>query len=103
MSEIIHEDQTGFLSTRYILDNVLLQHEVIEWFMESRQDMLLLKLDFQKASDTVNFLILFWAMNKLGIHEEYIKMTKILFQDANVLVCLNGNKPPNFPIGHGVR
>jgi hypothetical protein len=49
MSEIIHEDQTGFLSTRYILDNVLLQHEVIEWSMESRQDMLLLKLDFQKA------------------------------------------------------
>jgi hypothetical protein len=54
----------------------------------------------------VSLLILFWAMSKfgnLGIPKEYIKMTKILFQDANVLVCLNGSKPPSFPIGHGVR
>jgi hypothetical protein len=46
MSEIIHEDQTSFLPMRYILDNVLLQHEAIEWARESRQEMLLLKLDF---------------------------------------------------------
>jgi hypothetical protein len=59
MPEIIHEDQTGFLPMCYILDNVLLQHEVIEWSCESSQDILLFKLDFQKAYDTMSLSFLF--------------------------------------------
>ena len=43
MAEIIHENQTGFIPMRYIIDNVLLQHKLIEWSRESWQDMLLLK------------------------------------------------------------
>jgi hypothetical protein len=103
MAEIIHEDQTGFIPMRYILDNVLLQHELIEWSRESRQDMLLLKLDFRKAYDTVSLPFFFQAMRKLGIPEEYIKMTKILFQDAQVPICLNGRVSNGFFIGRGVR
>ena len=51
MLEMIHEDQTSFLPMRYILDNVLVQHEVIDWAKVSQQELLLLKLDFQKYYD----------------------------------------------------
>jgi hypothetical protein len=96
MPEIIHEDQTGFLPLRYILDNVLLQHEAIEWARESRQEMLLLKLDFQKAYDTVSLPFLFQAMSRLGIPDEYIQMTQMLFKDSTISVCLNGKESASF-------
>ena len=103
ISKIIHEDRTGFFQLRCILDNVLLQHEIIEWAWESRQDMLLLKLDFRKAYNTVSLSIFFQAMDKLGILIEYIAMTKILFKDTYVSVCLNGKASPSFSIGRGIR
>jgi hypothetical protein len=96
MPEIIHEDQTGFLPLQYILDNVLLQHEAIEWAWESRQKMLLLKLDFQKAYDTVSLPFLFQAMSRLEIPDEYIQMTQTLFKDSMISVCLNGKESASF-------
>ena len=53
---IIDEDQIGFLPIRYILDNVLVQTEIIEWSKELEQDLILLKLDFKKAYDTEFYL-----------------------------------------------
>jgi hypothetical protein len=103
MPEMIHEDQTRFLPMRYILDNVLVQHEVIDWARTSQQDLLLLKLDFQKAYDTVSLSFLFRIMHKIGIPDEYITMTKVLFEDAKVSVCLNGRNSDSFAIGRGVR
>jgi hypothetical protein len=103
MPEIIHEDQTGFLPMEYILDNVLLQHEAIDWAWESGQEMLLLKLDFRKAYDTVSLPFLFQAMRKLGIAEEYIKMTQTLFKDFEVAIYLNSKESDSFPIHRRVR
>jgi hypothetical protein len=45
LPDIIHDDQSAFLPLRFILDNVLVQHETIERVQESQQDLLLLKLD----------------------------------------------------------
>ncbi len=42
-------DQTSYLPLKYILDNVLLAHETIDWAKRTKQLLVLLKFDFAKA------------------------------------------------------
>lgn len=49
LMEIISSDQSAFLPMRYILDNIFLTHETIDFAKCSRQPLLFLKLDFSKA------------------------------------------------------
>jgi hypothetical protein len=48
-----------FFQLRFILDNVMVQHETIAWARESHQDFMMLKLDFTKAYDVVSCRFLF--------------------------------------------
>jgi hypothetical protein len=49
--EVINPDQSAFLPRRYILDNIVVTHETINWAKTSKQPLVLLKLDFAKAYD----------------------------------------------------
>lgn len=101
LSEIISDDQSAFLPGRYILDNIMLTHETVEWARHSRQPMIFLKLDFSKAYDKVDFL--FAAMCKMGLPVSFMAMVKILFEDAANHVNVNGRLSPEFQIQRGVR
>jgi hypothetical protein len=65
LTNVISEDQPAFLPTRFILDNVFMQHELIQWVKDSKLQMILLKLDFRKAYDTVSWEFLFAAMDQM--------------------------------------
>ena len=51
--EVIDSDQTAFLPLRFILDNIILTHELIQWVKELCQEFIFLKLDFSKTNDRV--------------------------------------------------
>jgi hypothetical protein len=72
LTNLISEDQSAFLPNRYILDNILTQHEIIQWVKESHQEMVLLKLDFRKAYDTVAWDFLFEAMRRMGMPNSFV-------------------------------
>ncbi|KAL3692702.1 hypothetical protein R1sor_006353 [Riccia sorocarpa] len=50
---IIDSQQTGFIAGRTIVDNVLSLRLAQEWALATHQDVLFVKLDFQKAYDRV--------------------------------------------------
>jgi hypothetical protein len=99
--EIIDFDQSAFLPMRFILDNIMLTHETIEYAMYSKQPLIFLKLDFSKAYDVVDFEYLFGAMQEFGFPEELIGMTHILFKDATATVKINGTQIEAFDIRWG--
>jgi hypothetical protein len=101
--EIISHDQSAFLPLRYILDNIVLTQETLNWAKVSKQPLLLLKLDFAKAYDRVSWPFLFLAMEALGFNQAFIKMTKLLLKDATASVCVNGEPSTPFKISRGVR
>jgi hypothetical protein len=90
MVDLISEDQSAFLPGRYILDNVLCQHELVEWAKESHQDLVLLKLDFRKAYESVSWSFLFEVMGRMGMLPAFIRMVRLLFMDASASICING-------------
>jgi len=83
---------------RYLLDNILLTHETMDWANHTGQLLLFLKLDFSKAYDMVNLGFLSSAMMALDFPEEFISMTMLLFQNTKATVKVNGAQSPSFSI-----
>jgi hypothetical protein len=100
--EIISHDQSAFLPMRFILDNILLTQETMAWAKFSEQDLIFLKLDFSKAYDRVDWQFLFGALCNFGFPEEFVAMTKLLFEDAEAAVKVNGSSSSSFKILRGV-
>jgi len=55
MPSIIGETQTAFVSGRQILDGALVANEAINWLKKKGRAGVLLKMDFQKAYDTLDW------------------------------------------------
>jgi hypothetical protein len=82
---------------------VFVIHETIQWARESGQDMVLLKLDFQKAYDIVSLPFLFQVMEALGVPHSFAQWIQLLFMGTKGTVHLNGTAIATFPMMRGVR
>lgn len=51
-----------------------MQSETIQWAKKTNQDLILLKLDFKKAYNTVTLPFLFKVMAQIGIPIEFIQI-----------------------------
>jgi hypothetical protein len=65
--------------------------------------MVLLKLDFRKAYDSVSWDFLFEAMNQMDMPHRFVQMVRLLFGDAESAVVVNGELSDPFPIQRGMR
>jgi hypothetical protein len=65
--------------------------------------MVLLKLDFRKAYDTISHLFMFKVMEALGIPPCFSQWIRLFFTGAETAVHLNGQATSSFPIQRGVR
>lgn len=101
--ELISPKQSAFLPICYILDNIVSTHEILNWAKVSKQPLLLLKLDFSKAYNHVFWPFLFLVMEALGFDQSFVKLTKLLFEGATALVCVNGTPSKPFSISRRVH
>ena len=69
---VIDDCQSAFLKNRGILDSVLMANEVIEDIRRRGQSGLCLKVDFEKAYDSVRWEFLYDMMRKMGFHMKWI-------------------------------
>jgi len=51
---IIYEPQSAFIHGRQIFDGILISNELVEDAKQLKKDMLLFKVDFEKAFDLVD-------------------------------------------------
>ena len=62
MPQIISDVQTAFLANRSILDGILITNEIIHGWKNRRKGGVILKLDFEKAYDSLNWIFLIHKM-----------------------------------------
>lgn len=75
----------------------------MEWAQESKQDMILLMIDFGKAYNRVNWMFLKEAMRKLGFCEEWIVRTATFYEGAKSTVLIDEAQTREFKLERGVR
>jgi hypothetical protein len=83
---IIHEAQATFIGGRGIMNNVLVLHET----KRKGEVGVMLKLDFKKAYDKVNWSFLRQCLVLRGFSETWCGWVQKVVQDGMVAVKLNG-------------
>lgn len=54
IASIISDTQTSFIAGRQILDGILIANEIVDEVKIKKREILLFKVDFEKAYDTVD-------------------------------------------------
>ena len=96
MNRLISPQQSAFIQGRYILESVVIAHEIVHSLSKSGEPGIILKLDYEKAYDRVNWDFLFEILS-------WIDWIRHLVIGGYVGVNLNGEESSFFKPGKGLR
>lgn len=88
---IVSPPQNAFIKGRHICDNILLAHELFSGFhLEPYLPKCVVKVDFQKAYDIIDWDFLELALQAFGFPTEVIKLVMICIRTPKFIVSING-------------
>ena len=106
LEKLIDLDQTGFISGRYIGDNIRLIYDMLQFTEENDIPGLLLLIDFEKAFDSISWDFLLSVLKFFNFGESIINWVKVFYNNissALTAVIQGGNLSEFFQIGRGCR
>ena len=103
LEKLIHENQKGFLSGRYIGENIRLVYDILSYTEQHNKPGILLLIDFEKAFDSLSWRFLFNVINFFNFGPDFTKWIKIILNDTKLCVIQNGIFSSFFNIGRGCR
>ena len=103
LSDIINNDQTGFLKGRFIGENVHLRDSVIRYTAEKNIPGLLLFIDFEKAFDSLERPFILDSLRYFGFGSSLINWVKVLYCKSESCVLNNEWSSDFFDVQRGVR
>jgi hypothetical protein len=103
IGSVISESQTTFVKDRQILDGILIANEVVDEARKSKKELLLFKVDFEKAYDSVDWGYLDAVMEKMEFSSLWRKWMRECVCTATASVMVNGSPTDEFPLERGLR
>ena len=93
LPQIISENQSAFLSERFITDNVLVAFELMHYLdhkKEGKENFMSVKLDMSKAYNRVKWGFIKKVIEKMGFHEKWINLIMQCISIVSYSVIING-------------
>ena len=103
LTDIIHENQVGFVKGRKISHMIRLIDDTIEHLNISQRPGILLAIDYRRAFDSVSKEFIIWSFRKFGFGENFIKWVQVLTTNTMSAVSYLGWTSESFAISSGVR
>jgi hypothetical protein len=75
---LVHKNQYGFIKTRTIHDCLAWAFVYIHQCKQSRREIVILKIDFAKAFDTIGHSAILHMMGRLGFNDNWLQWTKVV-------------------------
>jgi len=103
ITSIIDDCQSAFVKGRGILDSVLMANEVVEDMRRNGGRGLCLKVDFEKAYDSVRWEFLYDMLLRMGFQRKWISWIRGCMESSTVSVLVNGSPTEEFKPARGLR
>ncbi|KAK3526232.1 hypothetical protein QTP70_018273, partial [Hemibagrus guttatus] len=103
MDSVIQTDQTYCVPNRSIIDNVSLIRDILDISRSLAVDLGLISLDQEKAFDRVEHQYLWKTLEAFGLSPSLIAMMKVLCQDVESVLKINGGLSAPFKAQRGIR
>jgi hypothetical protein len=100
---LMTSNQCAFIKGRYILESVVVAHELVHSLHKKKDPGLIIKLDYEKAYDRISWDFLFEVLSSRGFSERWVNWIKCLMKGGSVGVILNGEESSYFKPGKGLR
>ncbi|KAK2651321.1 hypothetical protein Ddye_018810 [Dipteronia dyeriana] len=102
-NSIIGETQMAFISHRQIFDSFVIAEETVHKWRKDKEGGLLVKLDFEKAYDSVDHCFLDFMMDGMGFGAIWRGLVKECISSSLMSVLVNGKPSPQFGLERGLR
>ena len=103
IGSVVSETQSAFVKNRQILDGILIANEVVDEARKSKKELMLFKVDFEKAYGSVDLEYLDSVMGKMCFPNLWWKWIKECVTTATASVLVNGSPTDEFALGQGLR
>ncbi|XP_035838173.1 uncharacterized protein LOC118485810 [Helianthus annuus] len=101
--KLVSEEQTGFLSGRSILDGVIILNELIPWLKKNKREGMILKVDIEKAYDSLSWEFLNSMLCQMNFPEKWRGWVMSIVSSARASVLVNGSPTQEFTCSRGLR
>jgi len=103
IGSVVSDTQSAFIKGRRILDGILVVNEVVDDARKCKRELLLFKVDFEKAYDSIDWKYLEDVMVKMGFPTLWRKWIKECVGTTTTSVLVNGSPTDEFSLGRGLR
>ena len=100
---MVHNDQTGFIPKRTILNNIRLAKMILKYTELAHEDGAIVALDQEKAYNKIRHDYLWATLERFNVPQNFIQTVKALYTHAHTHVAINGKLSLPFKITRGVR
>lgn len=100
---LISTNQTVFIKGRFILESVVSAHEIIHELHRKKEEGIILKLDYEKAYDRVDWSFLETMLKQRGFSQKWRNKIQALVLKGSVGVRINDVESHYFETGKGLR
>jgi hypothetical protein len=100
---ILHQNQYGFIKSRNIQDCIAWAFEYLRICHLSKNPIIILKIDFEKAFDEVEYSAILAMLQAKGFGPKWISLVKSILYSASTSVLFNGVHGKKISCKIGVR
>jgi len=103
IGSVISDTQSAFIKGRHILDGILVANEVVDKAKKCNKDLLLFKVDFEEAYDSVDWKYMEDVMEKMAFPTLWRKWMRECVTTASSSVLVIGRPTDQFSLAKGLR
>ncbi|GJX94717.1 RNA-directed DNA polymerase, eukaryota, reverse transcriptase zinc-binding domain protein [Tanacetum coccineum] len=103
LDKLVIPTQSAFISVHQILNGPLMVSEIIEWHRKRNKRLMIFKVDFEKAFDTVSWNYLDFVLSHMGFGDMWRYWIRACLQSSRISILVNGSPTPEFSFERGLR